>query len=501
MAHDVFISYSSKDKNTADALCARLEQSGVRCWIAPRDVMPGSDWGAAIIDALEGSKVLMLVFTQNANTSPQIRNEVERAVSKGLIVLPVRFEQVIPSKSLEYFISSRHWLDALSPPLERQLDQVVNTTRQLLGMPPVRKVERGQADRPPTAPPPDESAAIPSGVVTATPLPPSSPPGAPPLPAPSSPSGPPRPAPFQPPPVSQPATPPPTWGTTMPPPGLRPNTPVKPAGGLGQLTGKHWAIIGGAGVVLLMLCCLAGYLAESDPAAPKDGPPKQSQGPGDPQPAPPGVTPNTRVADTPPLPSGTTPENAQPKPPGPSPLARATTTPPPAPEPAAVDDLVRNLRRLPGTWRDGSGEEFTFNADATAVYRGASMSYLASADSVTLSGAGGKVTIRYRFVDDDTLTVSMDGDTETLRRAKPAAAPAPAGNRVAGTWTDGVQTLELRPDGTAVYMGTSMPYTDTGSSLTFTGPGGVQMAWMYTLNADGSLTVMYAGDTFTLKRK
>ena len=31
MAHDVFISYSKKDKAVADAICARLEQDGVRC--------------------------------------------------------------------------------------------------------------------------------------------------------------------------------------------------------------------------------------------------------------------------------------------------------------------------------------------------------------------------------------------------------------------------------------------------------------------------------------
>src|SRR5713101_8280389 len=48
MAHDVFISYSSKDKPVADAVCAGLEGRGIRCWAAPRDILPGSDWGAAI---------------------------------------------------------------------------------------------------------------------------------------------------------------------------------------------------------------------------------------------------------------------------------------------------------------------------------------------------------------------------------------------------------------------------------------------------------------------
>ena len=52
MAHDVFISYSSKDKAIADAICATMEQAGVRCWIAPRDILPGMNWGASIVQAL-----------------------------------------------------------------------------------------------------------------------------------------------------------------------------------------------------------------------------------------------------------------------------------------------------------------------------------------------------------------------------------------------------------------------------------------------------------------
>lgn len=118
MAHDVFISYSNKDKPVADAVCAGLEGRGIRCWVAPRDILPGFDWGAAIIDAISGAKVMVLIFSGNANASPQIKREVERAVAKGVKILPFRIEDVPMSKSLEYFISTPHWLDALTQPLE-----------------------------------------------------------------------------------------------------------------------------------------------------------------------------------------------------------------------------------------------------------------------------------------------------------------------------------------------------------------------------------------------
>ena len=77
MDFDAFISYSSKDKPAADAACAVLEGSGIRCWIAPRDVMPGGEYGAAIMDAIERCRVMVLIFSSNANQSPQIRREIE----------------------------------------------------------------------------------------------------------------------------------------------------------------------------------------------------------------------------------------------------------------------------------------------------------------------------------------------------------------------------------------------------------------------------------------
>jgi tetratricopeptide (TPR) repeat protein len=132
MAHDVFVSYSVKDKNTADAICASLEANGIRVWIAPRDVMPGSDWGESIIDAIHESKVMILVFSANSNASPQIKREIERAVNKGVTVVPFRIDDVLPSKTLEYFISTQHWLDAFTPPLEKHLDSLVGILRSII---------------------------------------------------------------------------------------------------------------------------------------------------------------------------------------------------------------------------------------------------------------------------------------------------------------------------------------------------------------------------------
>lgn len=132
MAHNVFISYAHQDKATADAVCTTLEERGIRCWIAPRDIRPGVDWGESIVAAIERCAVMVLVFSGHANESHQIKREVERAVNRGVAILPLRLQDILPSRSLEYFLSTPHWLDAMTPPLEVHLDRLARAVRALL---------------------------------------------------------------------------------------------------------------------------------------------------------------------------------------------------------------------------------------------------------------------------------------------------------------------------------------------------------------------------------
>lgn len=131
MVHDVFISYSAKNKAVADAITAKLENMKIRTWIAPRDILPGEDWGESIINAIEKSKIFIIILTKDSNQSKQVIREVERAVSMGIPIIPFRVEDVELSKSLQYFLSTTHWLDALTPPLEQHIDKLADIVHVL----------------------------------------------------------------------------------------------------------------------------------------------------------------------------------------------------------------------------------------------------------------------------------------------------------------------------------------------------------------------------------
>ena len=138
MGHDCFISYSSVDKPAADAACAVLERNGIRCWIAPRDIVAGRTYAEAIVEAINGSTVMVLVFSGHANASAQVSREVERAIAKAVVVVPFRIEDIAPSRSMEYYLSTPHWLDAFPPPMERHLERLAENVATLLA--------RGTAD-------------------------------------------------------------------------------------------------------------------------------------------------------------------------------------------------------------------------------------------------------------------------------------------------------------------------------------------------------------------
>jgi TPR repeat protein len=132
MAHKVFICHSSSDKAVADAACAALEAQRIPCWIAPRDILAGEEYGESIIEAIGECQIMLLVFSAQANNSPQVRREIERGVSKAKIIVPFRIEDIMPSRAMEFALSNTHWLDALTPPMESYLLQLCDTISRLI---------------------------------------------------------------------------------------------------------------------------------------------------------------------------------------------------------------------------------------------------------------------------------------------------------------------------------------------------------------------------------
>jgi PQQ-dependent catabolism-associated CXXCW motif protein len=107
----IFITYSSKDQKVSTTICRALEQRGIVCWISSRDVKPGQNYQEQIVKAIRSAKVMVLVFTANANNSNEIKKELALASQNSLIVIPVRIEDVTPNEAFAYEFATRQWID------------------------------------------------------------------------------------------------------------------------------------------------------------------------------------------------------------------------------------------------------------------------------------------------------------------------------------------------------------------------------------------------------
>jgi hypothetical protein len=131
-SYNLFFSHSGDDKELANELCNYLESNGLSCWIAPRDVSAGKDYSSEIVTAIENSGLFLLLLTENANDSKHVTNEVDRAFNKRKTIIPLRLGDFVLNKSLEFYLSKSHWIDAGDRP-EKSFGQLLTQIQRSLG--------------------------------------------------------------------------------------------------------------------------------------------------------------------------------------------------------------------------------------------------------------------------------------------------------------------------------------------------------------------------------
>lgn len=147
--HAVFVSCASHDAAIANSVVEALERSGLGCWIAARDVVPGELYAEAIVRAIDSATACLVVLSAHAAASPHVLREIERSVSKRHPIVSLRIDRVSMPPALEYFLNSSHWLDASASGVPAALPKLVDAvtramapaTNTAVGAPAVRRGE------------------------------------------------------------------------------------------------------------------------------------------------------------------------------------------------------------------------------------------------------------------------------------------------------------------------------------------------------------------------
>jgi hypothetical protein len=128
----VFLSYSTRDRERAFVACQLLEEEGIGCWIAPRDIAPGREWAEAIVTGIEQTQVTVVLLSAGSNLSRYVLRELELSVSDGHPLIPVRLEECRLNDSIRFFLATHQWFDAMLPPFERHVRRLAESLRSLL---------------------------------------------------------------------------------------------------------------------------------------------------------------------------------------------------------------------------------------------------------------------------------------------------------------------------------------------------------------------------------
>ncbi len=116
MAHDVFISYSSKNKTVADAICHTLENHKIKCWIAPRDIYAGEKYGAVIEKAITNCKICIFIFSEQSKTSVWCESELNIAFSERKAIIPFKIDESLLDGEMKLMLNNKHWIEAFPNP-------------------------------------------------------------------------------------------------------------------------------------------------------------------------------------------------------------------------------------------------------------------------------------------------------------------------------------------------------------------------------------------------
>ncbi len=132
MKHDVFISYSSQDREAANALCHALEDSKIRCWIAPRDIPAGAQYGDLIDEAIKQSQVVVILFSETAAISQWVNGEMNVAFEEQKVIIPFRLDNTPLKGQNRVILNQKHWIDAF-PNYKSKFNDLILAVSNALG--------------------------------------------------------------------------------------------------------------------------------------------------------------------------------------------------------------------------------------------------------------------------------------------------------------------------------------------------------------------------------
>lgn len=138
---EVFISYSSVDLAQASTVRTVLEENGLSCWMAPRDIPGGSNYTKEIPIAIRNCKVFVLILSKNAQSSHWVLKELDSAVNYGKVILPFMLEDCALNDEFNFLLTGAQRYAAYQKKAEA-METLIGRIRGILDVPSSAQAEQ-----------------------------------------------------------------------------------------------------------------------------------------------------------------------------------------------------------------------------------------------------------------------------------------------------------------------------------------------------------------------
>jgi TPR repeat protein len=109
-AKHAFISHSSRDATLAMEVTRILEDSGVSCWIAPRDIPDATDWAKAIPAGIDECAVFLFLLTEHsASDNKYVKRELLHADKSNKTIFGIRCGDIAAGSDIEFLLGDVQW--------------------------------------------------------------------------------------------------------------------------------------------------------------------------------------------------------------------------------------------------------------------------------------------------------------------------------------------------------------------------------------------------------
>jgi hypothetical protein len=122
---DIFISFSSKDRDFVESVCKELKKSGLEYWVSFENELFGISYAEAIINAIKECKVFLVFISKNSSISTHVINEINSAVMRDKLILPVKIDDLELSGIMEYYLASNHWIEHVNDKFDETCDKII----------------------------------------------------------------------------------------------------------------------------------------------------------------------------------------------------------------------------------------------------------------------------------------------------------------------------------------------------------------------------------------